>query len=121
MGLLFQTLKAVFIDTIADFLYTPLWWYTRGLWRQMRGTVGSLAKQQRDLAIAVWLKNLFVPMYGQYDITGRIISFFMRLAQIVGRAIVLVIWVALLLMWLVVWILIPVGVGYLIFTQISLP
>lgn len=118
MGAFLQTLRAVLIGTLADFLYTPGWWYTRGLWKQLRGVVGSWAARQRDLAIDVWLKNLFVPMYGQYDLAGRLISFFMRLAQIVGRGIVLVIWAGLLLGWLMVWVLIPVGVGYLIYRQV---
>lgn len=118
MGLFFQTFKAVLLGTVADFLYTPIWWYTRGLWRQLQGVVGSLSRQQRDLAVDVWLKNLLVPMYGQYDITGRIISFFMRLAQIMGRTFILLMWAVLCLAWLAAWVFIPVGVVYLVVMQI---
>lgn len=118
MGLFYQTIKAVMFATIADFLYTPVWWYSRGLWRQLRGAAGSFVGKQRDLAIDVWLKNLLVPMYGQYDMVGRLISFFMRLVQIIGRAIVLLIWAGLLVMWLIAWVLIPVGVVYLFWKQL---
>src|SRR3989338_3745667 len=107
MGLMIQTLRAVISGTIADFLYTPIWWYTGGLLRQLKGVWGSFVARQEQLAIDVWLKNLFVPMYGQYDFTGRLISFFVRFAQIIGRAIVLLIWAVLLLVWLMVWVLIP--------------
>jgi len=118
MGLFFATVKSVIFATVADFLYTPIWWYTRGLWRQFQGVAGSILTRQRDLAIDVWFKNLLVPMYGQYDLTGRLISFFMRLVQIIGRVIVLLIWVGLLLVWLMVWVLIPAGVMYLIWQQL---
>lgn len=118
MGAFLPTFKAVALGTIADFFYTPVWWYTRGLWRQLRGVAGSLGARQEALAVEVWLKNILVPMYGQYDFTGRLISFFMRLAQIGGRAVVLVVWAALLLVWLLVWLLIPVGVVYFIWIQL---
>lgn len=117
MGLFLQTLRTVIGGTVLDFLYTPVWWYTRGLWRQLRGAAGSLAARQEALAVDVWMNNLFVPMYGQYDFTGRLISFFMRLAQIIGRMIALIVWAALLLVWLMAWLLIPVGVVYLIYMQ----
>jgi len=118
MALFFATLKLVVLGTVADFFYTPIWWYTRGLWKQLRGVVGGLQSRQDALAIDVWLKNLFVPMYGQYDLTGRIVSFFMRLVQIIGRGIALVVWSVLLVLWLLVWLVIPVGVGYLIYIQV---
>lgn len=119
MGLFFQTFRAVLGGTIADFLYTPVWWYSRGLLRQFQGVWGSLGARYEALALDVWVKNIGTPMYGQYDISGRIISFVMRLAQIVGRLFVLVVWAALLLTWLMVWVLIPVGVLYLIVIQIK--
>ncbi|MDO8505679.1 MAG: hypothetical protein Q7S48_03830 [bacterium] len=119
MGLFFQTLRAVLGATVADFLYTPIWWYTRGLFKQLKGIAVSLGVRQEALAIDIWLKNLFVPMYGQYDLTGRLISFFMRLFQIIVRSIAFIIWAALLLIWLLAWILIPVGVVYLVIVQVK--
>ncbi|OGL66029.1 hypothetical protein A3B21_00680 [Candidatus Uhrbacteria bacterium RIFCSPLOWO2_01_FULL_47_24] len=121
MGTFLQTLRTVLLDVVADFFYTPVWWYTRGLLKQMRAVSGSLAARQDALGISVWIKNISKPMYGQYDIAGRIISFFMRLAQIIGRSIVLIIWAGLLLIWLMIWVLIPVGIVYLIWLQIPSP
>ena len=118
MGLFLATLKSVLFGTIADFLYTPIWWYTSGLWKQVRGVWGSFVLRQEALAVDVWLKNLFVPMYGQYDITGRVISFFVRLVQIVGRMVILLCWAVVLIAWIIVWIAIPVAVVYLIWLQI---
>src|SRR3989338_1634594 len=118
MALFFQTLRAVIGATAADFLYTPIWWYTRGLLKQLKGVAEILGTRQEALAIDVWVKNIGKPMYGQYDIAGRLISFFMRLVQIIGRSIVLVIWAGLLLLWLIAWILIPFAIAYLIWMQL---
>ncbi len=74
--------------------------------------------RQDALAIDIWIKNLMKPMYGQYDFTGRLISFFMRGFQIMARTLVLILWAAVVLIWLAVWLLIPVTVVYIIFTQI---
>ena len=114
MGLFLATVKSVLFGTIADFLYTPIWWYTSGLWKQVRGVWGSFVLRQEALAVDVWLKNLFVPMYGQYDFTGRLISFFVRFVQIIGRIIVMTIWGIILLAWLSFWILIPPALIYFI-------
>ncbi len=119
MTLFFQTLRVVVGATIADFLYTPIWWYGRGLLKQFQGVGGSLASRYEAFAIDVWAKNLLVPMYGQYDVGGRIISFFVRLVQIIGRGIALVIWAAVLLIWLMAWVLVPVGIVYFVGVQIK--
>jgi len=118
MGLLIVTLRIVIFQTVADFLYTPIWWYSRGLLKQFRGVSGSLLSRKQDLAIDVWLKNIGKPMYGQYDFTGRLISFFMRLAQIIGRTIALVIWALLLIVWLLIWLAIPIAIVYFIVLEI---
>lgn len=119
MGSFFATLKSVFLETIADFFYFPLWWYSRGLLKQLKGAGGSIVARQDALAIDIWIKNLGKPMYGQYDFVGRLISFFMRLFQIGVRTLMLIVWTALVLVWLAVWLLIPVGGVYIIFAQIQ--
>lgn len=68
-----------------DVLWFPLWWYSRGWWELVRKVLGWLADSLKGLNLAVWLKNLFVPMYGQRDLVGILISVFMRLVQIVFR------------------------------------
>lgn len=104
-------------DTIADFLYFPVWWYTRGFLRQIKGAGGSIIVRQDALAIDIWIKNIMKPMYGQYDIVGRLISFFMRLFQIFARTIMLIVWTAVLVIWLMTWLMIPVAVVYFIGSQ----
>lgn len=64
----------------------PFWWFTHGLrffgtqfGRMLRGV-------RRSLGVSVWATNLFVPMFGERDIASRIISFFMRLVQLLARS-----------------------------------
>jgi hypothetical protein len=55
--------------------------------------------------VQLWLANLFTPMFGQRDWQGRIISFVMRLVQLMGRTIGFCVWVVASFALLVVWVL----------------
>ncbi len=63
----------------------PVWWYSRGLLMVMHALRESVAGYAQGLGIRVWVRNIFVPMYGQYDWQSRIISVFMRSMQIAFR------------------------------------
>lgn len=68
-----------------------------------------------NLAPGLWLANLFVPMFGQYDFQGWLVSFFMRLVQIIARAFALALWLGVCLAFFFVWLALPVLVFYGIF------
>jgi hypothetical protein len=55
-------------------------------------------------------------MFGQYDWQGRIISFFMRVVQIIARSILLCFWIVFSAAVFIVWIIVPL----FIFAQILL-
>ena len=38
------------------------------------------------LAVRVWAKNLFIPMYGDASVLGRAISFGIRLVMLIARS-----------------------------------
>jgi len=82
-------------DLTLDFLYFPIWWYSTGLLERVSGTSDLIVGTARSLQIMVWIKNIFVPMYGAYDWQSRLISVFMRSVQIVGRVIALLFWIAI--------------------------
>lgn len=103
-----RALKFVFADLIGDFFYFPVWWYTRGLAKMAMAASGRVAGIWTSLGVGVWARNLFVPMFGQADIPGRIISFFVRLFQIIFRTIWFVFAVAFQCLWLLVWLAIPI-------------
>lgn len=96
------------LQIIGEILYFPIWWYTVGFLRLLKGVGGFWRDQEQSLGFLVWAKNWFRPMYGQYDWAGRIISFFVRTVQIIFRAFILAIWLILLIIILLLWLAAPV-------------
>ena len=90
-------IKYFFVDLIGGVIGFPLWWYSRGLKLAAGFCFGSIANQWHGLGLGIWLKNLFTPMYGETEIAGRIISFFMRIVVLIGKGIFFVIWTAIML------------------------
>lgn len=109
-----RAVKFVLADLIGDVAYFPLWWYSRGAARAVRSLASGMQETARSLALRVWLKNLFVPMYGQYDLQGRIISFFMRLFQIIVRSLAAFFWLLIRVAVFVIYLAVPPFVAYLI-------
>lgn len=81
----FFYLGKISAQVLFDIVYFPLWWYSFGFFRFLK-ILGSFLKERwLIIGAGVWLKNLFTPMYGQSDIASRLISFFIRLFQIIFR------------------------------------
>lgn len=97
--------QRLFIEAIVDIFYFPVWWYSSGIKYISQKCFRLLKIGNEELAPGLWLKNLFVPMFGSRDWEGKIISFFMRLVQIIARGFALFIWmwccIALFLFWLI--------------------
>jgi len=81
--------RSVVVEVALDILKFPWWWYTSGLILALHWCWRTLTGYSRYLAIEIWIKNIFVPMFGQRDWQSRLISIFMRTVQIVGRSLVL--------------------------------
>jgi small-conductance mechanosensitive channel len=101
-------LSIIILETLGKILYFPLWWYSVGLLKKIKSLWRFLGAKQENLGFSVWLKNIFVPMYGQRDFAGRIISFVIRLVQVIVRGLILLIWFFLALLALLSWLLLPV-------------
>lgn len=71
-----------------DILRFPAWWYGKGFLRAATYAIEFVQGYARTLGVMVWAKNIFVPMFGRYDWQSRIISVFMRLANVIGRGFV---------------------------------
>lgn len=93
LGEVFTQMGSVGLRDIVAF---PVWWYTKGIAYTVQRLVYSARRQAANFAVGLWVKNLFVPMYGQYDWQGRIISFAVRLVQIIVRSIAYAIWLVML-------------------------
>lgn len=108
----------IIISLFLEILYFPIWWYSVGFFRFFVKVFHFLKFKEKSLGFSLWLKNIFVPMYGQSDITGRIISFFVRLAQVIFRGIGVLIWSILCVLSLIFWLILPLLISSALFFQV---
>ena len=101
-------LQRLLLEAILDIFYFPIWWYTKGAAHALRWCFNLLKTGNANLAPGLWLANLFVPMFGQYDFQGRLVSFFMRLAQIFARSVALFVWFSLCFVLFLAWLGLPI-------------
>ncbi|MBU0597005.1 hypothetical protein KJ641_02535 [Patescibacteria group bacterium] len=106
-------LQRITVEFFLDLLYFPIWWYTAGAKRFILGLVRIFQEANMMMVPGLWLKNIFVPMFGQYDWQGRIMSFFVRLANVIFRSIGLFIWLIILVIFYFIWLLFPLFVIYM--------
>jgi len=111
-NLFYPALKYIALDLIGDILYWPVWWYSKGLIKTGLFCLEKIKDQEERLGVSIWIKNIFTPMFGQYDIEGRLISFFIRIFQIIARLILLLIWTILMLAVFIIWIVLPIFIIY---------
>jgi len=108
-------IQRLLLEALLDIFYFPIWWYSGGL-KTAGGWCWDLLKSGNEgLAPSLWLENIFVPMYGQYDWQGRIISFLMRLVQVIARTIALFFWAIICLALFLIWLALPVVVIFGLF------
>ena len=108
-------IKFIITDPILEILYFPFWWYTKGLKNAAFSLRDNVYKLARSLALRLLLANMFKPMFGQYSFCGRIISFFMRVLQLVVYLILFIIGAAILLVLFFAWLaILPYAVYQLI-------
>ena len=90
-------MRLVLTELIGGFLALPMWWYTRGLSVMSEWLRRTVRDASQMLALGVWVQNLFVPMYGETEWSGRLISFGVRLVMIFVRGIAVAFWAVLAL------------------------
>lgn len=108
----------IITDFFVSLFFFPLWWYTKGLVKIVKGLISYLKEREKSLALFVWVKNIFTPMYGESDWQGKIISFIVRVAQIIIRGIAMFIILITAILFLAFWLLLPLIVVYGILFQI---
>jgi hypothetical protein len=106
------------LPPLLQFLLWPLWWYSHGLVWLLGKLSHFLANQAQKLNILVWAKNLFVPMFGEYDNVSRFISFFARFFTIIFKTIGLLFCLIFALIIFAVWLILPPLIIYLFIKQI---
>lgn len=103
-----KSFRFILKDVFGDIVYWPIWWYTGGLLKAWNRMFNTIVSGIEDLSLMVWVKNLFKPMYGQSDWQGRLISFLMRLFQIIFRTIILLFWIIFALIIFLFWLILPI-------------
>ncbi|MBI2633665.1 MAG: hypothetical protein HYW78_04795 [Parcubacteria group bacterium] len=94
--------KSIF-SFVVDILYFPLWWYSAGLMRLLKNIGGRIQELWRTMSLRIFLRYLFVPMFGDYSRSGRVISFFTRLAMILANFVILLINIIFLIGLVALW------------------
>lgn len=80
-------IRTLAVDSVREVFMLPFWWYTSGMIRTLKWTLSSIKGAPRFFGLNVWIKNIFVPMYGDTSFVGRLVSFGVRLFMIFGRGI----------------------------------
>ncbi len=100
--------ERILFDFFLHILLFPVWWYTQGAQKILLGCFHLVEHANMQFAPGLWAKNLFVPMFGQRDWQGRLMSFFMRLANIIFRSIVVIVWSVIVFALFLLWLFLPI-------------
>jgi len=114
-----RSIKFIFKDIIFDILSWPVWWYTAGALSALKKTGRVISQGNQELSLSIWAKNIFTPMFGQYDWQGRI-SFFMRLFQLIFRSIIFILWIIFAFIGFIFWLVLPLVIIYEIVFNLGL-
>lgn len=112
-----QSISFFWKDILGDFVAFPLWWYSSGTLRVITMIMSQASRFAASLSLRIWVKNLFVPMYAQYDLAGRIISFVLRVVVLIYRFIIFILWLIVLFAFLAAWLFGPIAVVVYILYQ----
>lgn len=111
---------SIFALEAKDIVFFPLWWYSSGFLNLLIGLKEFISDSEKSLGFFVWVKNLFVPMYGQRDPQGFIISIFIRGIQSLARGFFLLVVVSFALLIAIVWLILPILIMHQIFFQLRI-
>ena len=95
-------------------IYFPIWWYTGGIKYAFIFCLGLVRTANFNLAPGLWLRNIFIPMFGQTDFQGRLMSFFMRFVNVVFRSIAISIWIVIVFLIFLLWPAFPIFIVYML-------
>ncbi len=109
-----HAMKLVVIDTVLDIVMWPAWWCTQGLWTVLVWVGRGIANEWFDFGLGPWMRSMFTPMYADYSLAGRAISFVARIIILAFRLVQFILWFALYLVALALYIGLPTGAVYLL-------
>jgi hypothetical protein len=84
-------------DTKLQLLLLPVWWYTTGVTLMWQWVRRRISHRLRAMGLVLFMRHLSEPLYGDYTRSGRLISFFLRIALLIGKFIWLGLYCVLLI------------------------
>lgn len=111
-------MRLLILDLFGSVLWFPVWWYTTGLKRVVAASIRAILYRVKEYALIIWIKNFFVPMYGQFDAIGRIVSICMRAMVLLGRGVMLSVVGLIYLLGILAWIVLPPAILILLILNV---
>lgn len=109
----------IFIDWLVEAAIFPAWWYGRGLVGAWRYSMAFLRHREQGVGFMVWVKNIFVPMYGQTDFAGRLISFIVRFVQVLARGLLMLCYLLIAICLFLLWFALPLIIAWEIYLNLN--
>ncbi len=109
----------ILLQFLKEIFYFPVWWYTKGFFLLLVKIKIFLSNREKAMALFIWIKNIFRPMYGQTDWVGILISFAMRIFEIFFKSLLMIFWIILSFVVIIIYLLFPVFIVYQIIYQLS--
>lgn len=110
--------KNFIINPVKDIIFFPVWWYSFGLKKTTSWCWQKIKNGEKYFALKILLLNLFKPMYQEYSISGRLISFFARLFLLFFRSIGMLILAVIILFIFFIYLGLPIVTVYNILLQL---
>lgn len=114
----YQALRFIIVEVLWSAVYYPVWWYTTGLKIAVKKFGENIAYSSYSLGLGIQFRNMFRPMYADYSIAGRIISFFMRLVMLIYRLIEMLFYFIFYAIFLLFWVVMPIVIFICLLNQI---
>jgi len=108
MSILTAVIKSTFLHGLANLIAFPFWWYTIGVKKRFLGLINGVSNLFRNLALKLMFTHLFKPMFGERSMSGRIISFFMRLIILIWRSFLFLLSSIALFLLFILWLALPI-------------
>lgn len=110
------TLRSMLSQSLREILFLEFWWHTKGLLFMMDWSMKSVRRAAHTTGFILWTQNLFVPMYADTSLVGRLVSFGVRFVMVLFRGAATFLWmIAVCLLFLIYLILFPLSVIGIVF------
>lgn len=87
MTLALKQITQLVLEFVFDVVRFPWWWYSGGLKLAALWCLARFQEARWRIGLGPFVRYLFTPMYGDYSLAGRVISFIARLLLVVVKSV----------------------------------